>query len=228
MTTREIYFPEYSIFCNNGIIPCEYPGTVFSLSNGRRVSEETHLAGRDNRTGSRGQELLWIFSDDRETGPYPVTEFLFFAVQIKEAEPEQFRTDQKKEEFLVAVIIAKLAEEIIYTQAIVVAVIMTVIFIFVIIVLFVVVIVRLPAFLVDLDVAAFQGARSAVSVRECQAEAVPAVVTAPAFVDNNDRVCVGSPAIDFGSTFDLPCHGIDDRVCRNSLAIDIDTIVIIV
>jgi len=121
---------------------------------------------------------------------------------------------------VVFVIIGELAEEITHTQAIVIAVVVTVMFIPVIIVLFVIVIMRLSAFPVDLDVAALQGARSAVTVRECKAETVP-VVAVPAVVDNNDRVGDGDSPVDHGRAFDFTGNGIDHGISSNLRPLDL-------
>ena len=86
---------------------------------------------------------------------------------------------------------------------------MTVSLILIIVCLLVMVIVRLSTILVDLDIAALQGARSAVTVRELQTEGVLCNDPGSPFVSNNNRVRKGSPTVDPGNAFDLTCHGID-------------------
>ena len=100
---------------------------------------------------------------------------------------------------------------------------MTISFIFIII-FFIVIIVtaRLSTFLMELDVAALQIARSAVTVRDFQTEAV--VAARLAVVNNNNLVGEGTLAVDPGNAFDLTCHGIEYDVSRNASTLDLHTI----
>lgn len=85
----------------------------------------------------------------------------------------------------------------------------------------------LSTFPMELDVAALQSARSAVTVtvREDQTECV--VAAALALVSNNNRVAEGTFTVDPGNAFDLTCHEIDYLVSRNTRALDLHTIVVI-
>jgi len=111
-----------------------------------------------------------------------------------------------------------------YIFIIVIAVMITIPFILIIIALFIIVI-GLSTFGMELDVAALQSARSAVTVGEYQTECV--VAAALAVVSNNNRVGEGSFTVDLGNAFDLTCHEILDDVTRNTRALDLHTIVVI-
>ena len=131
------------------------------------------------------------------------------------------------EPVVVVVVVLEPVKEILLIQTIVLTVIMTVSFIFIIIPLFVIVIVRLSTFLVNLNFAALQNARSAVTIRELQTEGVPDAALL-AVVNNNNRVGEGSFPIDTGNALDLTGHGIDYRVRGNLRALDLHTIVVVI
>ena len=75
---------------------------------------------------------------------------------------------------------------IVILALIVIAVIMTISFIFIIIILFIAVMVRLSTFLMELDVATHQSARSHVTIREFQTEAV--VMSGLTVINNNNLI----------------------------------------